>query len=308
MPITFPGLPPAPAPMGIGMTVAVRSDYDLVVQDFYFRVTLAEVETGRVVGSARSGPIHGAVDQELEIGRLINNSGQHFWQAYPQFPASAHGKQVIMRAEFYNASDVLVDSGQIAVTHDTQTGLQWALPHLLAAPTTAPSPDVQIIKEAVTMDIGGVLRGLSDMIGGVPPNFFTRERITPDRTGSGSLTRPSGSITTAANGIAWQTMERAPGLGIDEGAPDHLEVDGLELRFVLTLADGTTFTANHKRTPELDGAWLWGLVTPSRIDYWIVPGLTVRFSWLLPTLSGFFAVDPPAALPPWEPLSRLIGR
>ena len=36
----------------------------------------------------------------------------------------------------------------------------------------------------------------------------------------------------------------------------------------------------------LEGGWLWGIRTPTRIDYWIVPCVKMQFCWLVPTLTS----------------------
>lgn len=208
------------------------------------------------------------------------------------------GDTVRLVVKQVQAPSTILDQTTVDVVWEPTAGAPWVLQEQISRVSTGGgNGDLQIIKQSVSMDVGGgVIKGIIDTIGGLPPNFLQRDLIIPDRTGSGSLTRPAGNLTTAANGIAWEVVSSAPGIGIDEGAPDRFELVGLELRYVLTLSDGFTFTANHVATQEMFGAWPWGFVTPSRIDYYIVPGVTMRFSWLLPTGTPFWQGDP-ATLP-----------
>jgi len=222
------------------------------------------------------------------------------WQAYPQYPASAHGKDVWLRLVHRSSDGSQKDAIVQKQIHDTITGMQVAMPKLIAATSTGgltPVQDAALMSTnaAVQLDLGsGFFQPISALLGNMPPSLLQRELITPDRTGEGDLTRPGGALTVAAQGLMWQVVSAPVGIGIDEGAPDTYEIDVLQLGFVRSLNDGSTYFGDTSVIRQPVGVWAWGSVTPTRIHYWVTPGVTIRFWWLNP---WWGVLAPPSWLP-----------
>jgi hypothetical protein len=243
--------------------------------DNHLNLTIGSVEPA----VASSSLILGVIQQQ---GAPVDT----FWTA--QEPIQAVGGETQLVVELREPAGPIIETS-------TPIGIVWkpdpagvAYVQSLEATTgtggftEADRAELQIVKMAVNMDLGDGLRGIAQLLSNIPAGFWGKVLITPDRTGSGSLNRPELGLNTAAGGLAWQVISKAPGIGLDEGAPDRAEIQLLELRMVHRLADNTPFTAEHLESAELDGAWIWGLHPPDHMEYWIVPGVTMRFWWLIP--------------------------
>ena len=185
-----------------------------------------------------------------------------------------------------NDAGVTEDQTSVPVTLDTTSGLVSLLERKIrdqAGLTPAQDAALMSTNAAVQLDLGsGFFQPISALLGNMPPSLLQRELITPDRTGEGDLTRPGGALTVAAQGLMWQVVSAPVGIGIDEGAPDTYEIDVLQLGFVRSLNDGSTYFGDTSVIRQPVGVWAWGSVTPTRIHYWITPGVTIRFWWLNP--------------------------
>lgn len=110
---------------------------------------------------------------------------------------------------------------------------------------------------------------------------YGAELITPDRTGGGVLSRPGGGFNVNALGIYFEVISKPPGIGVDEGAPPSYEMPALELGLISQIAGGTDVNKDSHWFSDANGLWIWNFDVPFQVVYWIQPGVTVRFYWLL---------------------------
>lgn len=122
---------------------------------------------------------------------------------------------------------------------------------------------------------------IQSLIQAPPLGFLRRELITPDRNGEDTLTRVVGPVAVDAFGLAWEFVGVAPGIGVSEGAPDELFTKALELQLVHTLGDSTLIESAHAQFNFGDAFWIFSPMLPTYVRYWIGPGVTVRFFWLI---------------------------
>lgn len=138
--------------------------------------------------------------------------------------------------------------------------------------------DVALVKAASfsTFDPSTVVP-LSELLVAPPLGFLRRELITPDRTGEDELTHP----LSPAYGLTWEVVGAAAGIGVNEGAPDTLFTHMLDLQLIHTLGDSSLETTNRATFDYGDAMWLFEPARPTSVKYWIGPGVTIRFHWLV---------------------------
>ena len=226
-----------------------------------------------------------------------------------QFP---HGAQAEVRVRLITDTQQVIEEERVPITIDWQSGMPYLLDTHLRATigggggfTAADRAELQVVKASVTADFGeGIIRGIGQLLTNLPPSLFGKTPIPPPRTGSGRLSNPVGPVNTAAAGLAWVVTDRKLGLGIDEGAPDRVELDILEVRYIDRLADATEYTSQHLQSAELSGAWIWGFAPPFALEYWIIPGVTIQFYWLQPGFPPNWQTDEAGArqiMRDWRP-------
>jgi hypothetical protein len=131
------------------------------------------------------------------------------------------------------------------------------------------------------MGLGGFVPGLPDALGALLPLGYTFEQITPDRTGTGELSRPGGALNTNALGIAWSITFAPVGIGINPGAPPSYDISMLELAKTKRMTGGQVTIDDSLETSDSDRVWIWNLDSPWTMRYAIIPGVVVRFYWVL---------------------------
>lgn len=301
MPITIV-TPPELSAVGPGTPVRVSTDLAVVPQGSVWRIFVGETAaSSTLVQAFNRQPTHESV---LILGTDRQESGtlRTSWVEQPGY--SPERVNFSMTVQLSDSTGVPIETTERTIKYVPNPAGVAYVTSLATSGTVPVNPDIEVIKQAVTWDIGGVIHGVSELLSNIHPSLNGKTQITPDRTGSGSLNRIVGPVNTAATGIAWQVMDRKPGLGISEGAPDRGDLVFLELRAVQLLADGTAFTDQHLMSSELDGVWAWGLAPPHHIDYWIIPGVTMRFWWLQPGFPPNWQTDDPTIrtiLRDWKP-------
>lgn len=118
---------------------------------------------------------------------------------------------------------------------------------------------------------------LSELLVAPPLGFLRRELISPDRTGEDALTHP----LAPAFGLTWEVIDSAAGIGVAEGAPDRLVTHMLDLELVHTLGDASLETTATVSFDYGDAMWIFQPARPTFVRYWIGPGITLRFHWLV---------------------------
>jgi hypothetical protein len=189
-----------------------------------------------------------------------------------------------VRARLVDSSLLIQDEGQIAIHPDWQTGVLYQLSQRAQASgglSTEQAVQLAQTNAAMGFSIGGGWSDLAnDLVGLVGRRIIGLELIEPDRSGEGALTRPGGPFGVNAFGIQWQLIDRPPGIGLDEGVPDRTEFDYQQLTFMRGTSQGLVPT-DSRYVRDLNGQWVWGLDSPDQLDHFIMPGVTVRFWWVV---------------------------
>lgn len=306
MPITvttpLPGQPSGPGYQAAAVTDVVGPfpvgsywDYDILPQTGEIHVAHARHYTE----SSQSGATIGIITPSAPTNVVFEAASS----------ALAPGADARLRIRHVQAPSTLLEQTTVQIKWEPNAGAPYLLSTQMYAIPASGGGGFTAADRALLSAIdlathlvgpGGQLLNLSQLIANLPAAMHGRVLITPDRTGDGTLTRPSGPVPVDAQGIYWEIVSAPAGIGVDEGAPDVYEIRMLELRFVLTLGDGTEYTDEHRGFAEGRTSWWWGLRSPTRLEYSITPGVTVRFWWLV-FLAG-------ATLPVSVPLELFLPR
>lgn len=199
----------------------------------------------------------------------------------------AQGEAATFTVELLNPQQVVIDSGSRAITYDRVSGVEWLA---WFAPLTAPAgggftdadrQQLAEVKALAAFNLGAWLPELAAALQAAAQFPYGAELITPDRTGGGVLTRPGGGFNVNAFGIRYQVIDKPVGIGIDEGAPRSYELPMLELGLTGQVTGGDVVNVDSTWLRDENGTWVWNLNIPYQVLYWIQPGVTVRFWWLL---------------------------
>lgn len=197
------------------------------------------------------------------------------------------GADVFMQVKLIAAGSVN-DSVTIPVRLDMVTGTQSVVIDTAASSGTGggltPLQAEQLtqVQMATGLQIGGgITEAVLDLLDVVGRRFFGSELIPPDREGEGYLTRPGALGEVNAFGLAWQAVFWPEGIGLDDGNPDLLEIDYLNLAQLQDRGGAGLVVKDARFVRLVNGEMLWMLDTPDAIGYWIAPGVRVRFWWLV---------------------------
>lgn len=186
------------------------------------------------------------------------------------------------------ADGVTADEVTIPVTTDLVTGTQALVVAEVGAGsgTGGLTPAQDLALTQVQMGIGwqiggGITDAVFDLLDVVGRRLFGSELITPDREGEGTLTRPGPLGDVNAFGLAWQAVFWPEGVGVDEGNPDLLELEYMQLAQLSERGAAGQVVRDSRYVREINGEMLWMLDTPSAIGFYIQPGIRVRFWWLV---------------------------
>lgn len=129
--------------------------------------------------------------------------------------------------------------------------------------------------------VGELLPDLVELIGSRINTKPVLRLIDPDRADIGEITAPTTGPFVKWVGIVWQLIEAPPGLGIDLGNPETREIDYMQLSRCRETSAGEHLVEETFYERRWQAQWYWGMQTPSKITYYVLPGLLVRFWWLL---------------------------
>jgi hypothetical protein len=195
-----------------------------------------------------------------------------------------------VRVRLQMPSTQIVEEAQIPIRPDLQTGVLYQLRRQTQATGGFTEQDrAQLTQTAMSVGfgIGGGWTDLAqDLIATVGRRILGTELIVPDLSGEGVLTRPGGPFGVNAFGIQWQLLSAPPGIGFDEGVPDRTEIDHMQLTFMRGSSQGLV-TVDSRYVADINGQWVWGLDSPDQLDYFVIPGVTVRAWWLLLQIGVF---------------------
>jgi hypothetical protein len=99
-------------------------------------------------------------------------------------------------------------------------------------------------------------------------------------SGTGTLFSSGGAHTPA--GIQWQIASAPSGAGQELGSLPIYEERALQLVAYYQLGDLAYVPDITENQHEAQGISLFDRAVPDHIDYWIAPGYTVNFWWLIP--------------------------
>ncbi|SRR6266481_933626 len=114
-------------------------------------------------------------------------------------------------------------------------------------------------------------------------NLMSRETaaiITGDGTVT-TLTRPDFLGTVDAAGLKWTHLFVPDGIGRRVRAVTTYQVSTIEVAIIGTLFDGSTDYLRQLIQSNTNDQVAFPFVFPTRIDVWVLPGVTIALDWLL---------------------------
>lgn len=284
MPITFP-ITPTDAWVGPGFEVQVVTDFIGPIEfDSHWLLELNPVGIegqpiyiGRQdgVGSHEGFVIMGTTNGQANIGNNIRTNVHE-------------GQAMTLTAELVDPRGVTIDSGSVQVRLDATTALpQWMgrLPGQTGGGLTAEQAlQLEQTHEATIRTMGVAPSQIDIPIDSLvvhPP--FGLLRIQPlsiPVSGDGSLPPPNGD-SSRWHGLWWEFLQVPPNLGYLDGIHRRYHVRMLQLRTVFDLGGvdiaGQLLDADYERV-----LWLFDEAFPSRVDFTVLPGVTVAMHYVQP--------------------------
>jgi len=95
------------------------------------------------------------------------------------------------------------------------------------------------------------------------------------------LTRPDFLGPVDASGLKWTHLFVPDGIGRRVRAVTTYQVITVEVAIIGTLFDGSTDYLRQLVQSNTNDQVAFPLVFPTRIDVWVLPGVTIAFDWLL---------------------------
>lgn len=202
-----------------------------------------------------------------------------------QHSAVAQGSPIRLRAQLRQPS-VIHDEGEQTGVYEGVLGansvIYWRLEQLEAQAAT--STELQVIQQAVAPTIPGLgaLGTVAQLLTGLPMGLLRRTLIEPDLEGEGELDHQLFGLGVAAFGMTWEVVSIPEGYGIQQGAPDYWSRVILKLGLVHTDYDSHAFISTTEQFNDGNRYWMFNPMLPTRVLYWIAPGVVLRFYWLTP--------------------------
>lgn len=133
----------------------------------------------------------------------------------------------------------------------------------------------------LTTPAGGVVQiGLDSILKG-PPVDLLAESEAFLLSGRSSINRPSGATGVYAYGCRWRIESAPTGLGKLDGQVIEYEQRILQLVLVKTRLGGGEYAAQIDNSHLASGEMQWSIPFPVRVDFDVLPGVVIRFVWLL---------------------------
>lgn len=133
----------------------------------------------------------------------------------------------------------------------------------------------------LTIPAGGAVQLGLDQLQKGPPIDFLAEGENLLLTGRGTITRASGSTGVFAYGGRWSIESAPAGLGLLSGAAVTYEQRIAQFVVVKNRLGGGEYAFDIQDSHYDSGEMSWPIPFPVRIDFDILPGVTVRWRWLL---------------------------
>lgn len=284
MPITIT----EPSPTGVvgpGLTVRATTTFPapLGPDDHWFLSLVDPEDTNTIVGHARKQ----FTTQTVEIVMGTTDGVVHADEV--QHPKVADGEPVRLIVELINGVDGhVMDSGQAVYTHDRRTGVIGMIQGSTQATAGFSDSDrlaLMRINAWVWLDlVEEFLPEIVDWVGDRVRGKPFRQLVDPDRALEGEILPPPLQPFFGWVGLAWEIVQYPPGWGLDEGNPDLIELDYMQVVLMRELADGTFAALDGFYTRQVQQSIVWGTSVPSKVQYYVMPGGLVRFWWLVQLL------------------------
>lgn len=219
----------------------------------------------------------------IQDNALAVSHGQSF------LPHAAPGRMVVRLKDPLGA---VIDQGAQTITYDTQTGLPFLLTKTAGGTTDGSFTEADRLMmgniELATYStissttIGGaaVSLAINQLLKG-PPTDFLAQSPSFLLSGRGSVNRPGNGASLLAYGYRW-FLESAPaGLGKENGYVVEYEQRLVQFALVRERLGGGEYVAQLENAHMESAEATWGLPFPLRVEYDILPGVVIRFAWLL---------------------------
>lgn len=284
MPITITS--PVGPGIGPGLTVSASSSFIGPIPDTGFW-TIDIVEPGT------EEPIYGEIihTNVLAIQTIL---GLYAGTTAAKSPTRgvAEGTTVNMVIALHQSPTVVLDQTTFTSrTWQPTSALQFLLAQTVGSINTGftaeDRSDIQATLAATRVSIpavaavgGSILRGLGELVQGVPPQFTNRHGSILV-SGQGSLARGTEPFRVDALGIEWHWNTIPPGFGRTPGSVDELGRRIVQWRLIDQDDSGQLFQRGYVDS-QVDGErFVWGVHSPVTLEWFVAPGCVVELSFLV---------------------------
>jgi hypothetical protein len=204
------------------------------------------------------------------------------------------GSSGLLKVELVEPGPIFIDTATRPVKIDGTTGIPFLEQHARAAGSGFSQADrdtIQVTQQSVLKGFPGVPDfPITELLLHPPLGLLKTELITPDRTGVGQLERTNQADALRTFGLLVDLVSWPSGMTIEFGAPNHVlgpsilfNGKALELNVVHQLVDQIVVSSDRAVISQGQSLYLFKEALPSRVEYNIVPGVTVRFHWIVTT-------------------------
>jgi hypothetical protein len=212
-------------------------------------------------------------------------------------PGVVEGGPATLRASVIEPGGIVIDQDTRAVKINMTSGIPF-LQQLVQNHTTSGGGFTQSDRDTIQVTQQSVLKGfpglpdfpITELLLHPPLGLLKTELITPDRTDVGQLERTNQADALRTFGLLVDLVSWPPGMTIEFGAPNHVlgpsilfNGKALELNVVHQLVDQMVVSSDRAVITQGQSLYLFKEALPSRVEYNIVPGVTVRFHWIVTT-------------------------
>lgn len=275
---------PANAPLGPGFIMTWReTGPGPWPTDTHWNIQwLANIEdgTGPTAGNYPSG------DPNLPFTGTLFFETDH-WNKLQPNPGISHGKANYVYIRLISEEFGTVAEDRFPITTDLISGLQVQIPAQGGGTVTGGFTEqdrvvLQSVQWWLLWDLAGeLLPELVDLLRGAVRSKPESRLIEPDAVGEGNINPPGAGPFFRWVGIKWAAISWPEGIGVDEGKPDQLEINYMQISRVEADSTNIGWIEESYYERRLEGQWDWGLDEPAQMSFWIMPGISVRFWYLV---------------------------
>jgi hypothetical protein len=255
----------------------------------YYEATGLEATGEQLLGSSVL-----VSQSSLELGVLGQQRGASSttWLLHPQHSSTPAGAAARLQVTLRSPSNAILDTTTIPIVWNLDAQ-EYVVSNILQAPTVeggftaADRAELQVVHASVvssiplTTTVPDLAELGIDTLQAGPPVELLGTSADFLLTGRGSIDRPSGSAGIYAYGCRW-LIETAPaGLGKLQGVIDEFEQRIAQFVLIKGGAGGFEYADQVVEDHHGSGQLTWGIPFPKRLEFSILPGVTLRFRWLL---------------------------